>query len=147
MTGGRGAGAPGVKAVSVVSREIKEASVLRPLLRRIYPAAAVLSAVCFGVTLFWGFDWRQIIGFAAGYGYMCLCYEYLARTCERAVTLEKSRAVSAMRICYAVRFGGLFLLCAAAMLSRCAAFTGILIPQFFPRIILTYIQLRGDSEK
>lgn len=120
---------------------------LRPLLKRIYPVSAVMTAVCFAVTLIWGFSAENLIGFALGWGYMCLCYEYLARVCERAVASEKSRAVRMMRVCYAVRFAGLFILCAAAALTGLANFTGILLPQFFPKIILMFSEMSGSSKK
>ena len=127
------------------SRQSREDTPLRPLLRRIYPAAAVMTAVSFGISCIRGASLGKLLGFLLGYGYMCFCYEYLARTCERAVVSEKARAVRMMRVCYGIRFAGLFALCAAAALTGLADMTGILLVQFFPRIILMFIQTKDNS--
>ncbi len=98
---------------------------------------AVMTLVCYGVTLFWGFDVPTLIGFLLGYGYVWLCYEYLAKSCERAVELDVKKGKRVMMTCYIVRFSGLFILSAAAMLTGYVNVIGILVPQFFPRIVLT----------
>lgn len=118
----------------------KETSALRPLLNKIYPAGVVMTLVCWLFTLIWGFELKTLLGFLVGCGYMCLCYEYLARVCERAVRLDKKRGGRAVTACYMIRFAGLFALCAAGMLTGYLNFAGILLPQFFPKIILTVMQ-------
>lgn len=114
-----------------------EKSEIRLLLEKIYRWGALCAVVCFAVTLFWGFDFSNLTGFAVGYGYMCVSFEYFGRVCEKAVTQDKKKAVRAVRACYFIRFGGLFLLCALSMLTGLASFAGIIVPQFFPKIILT----------
>ena len=128
------------------------APTVRPLLKRIFLWGAVLTAVLALVSIpVLGLRWRVLTGFPIGYGYMCWCMEYLARTCERAVTLDRARAVRAMRICYGVRYGGLFLLCAALGLLGLAHPLAAALPQFFPKLIITVIQVlpdrRGPSHK
>jgi len=121
-------------------------SEIRLLLEKIYPAAALMTAACWCVTLFGGFKIENLLGFAVGFGYMCLCYEYLGRVCERAAKLDKKRAGRAVTACYFIRSGGLFILCAAGMLTGRLSFAGLLIPQFFPRIILTVMQFTGKDK-
>lgn len=130
------------KAVSMM-----DAPVLKPILRKIYLFGGVLSAGCFAVTLIWGFDIKNVVGFAIGYAYLCLCYFYFGRVCESAVRCSVKRAAHMMRVCYFLRYGGLFLLCATAALIGYANFTGIVIPQFFPRIILTADRFFGGRRK
>jgi hypothetical protein len=115
------------------------------LLGKIYKWGGLCTAVCFCVTLFWGFEWKNLLGFAAGYGYMCFCIGYLGRTCERAVRLDKKSAGRAMTACYAVRYGGLFILCSAGVLTGIFSFAGVLVPQFYPKIILSVIQFKGKG--
>ena len=112
-------------------------SVTRPLLTMIYKWGAVLTVLCFAVTLIWGFKVSQVLGFLTGYGFMCAQFEYFGRSCEDAVKLDKKGAVRKMRVCYAVRMSALIILSCAAAYTGIANFTGILIPQLFPRIILT----------
>lgn len=125
----------------------KETSALRPLLNKIYPAGGVITAVCWLFTLIWGFELRTLLGFLVGYGYMCLCYEYLARVCERAVRLDRKRGGRAVTACYMIRFAGLFLLCAMGMLTGYLNFVGILLPQFSPKIILMVMQFTRGRNK
>lgn len=125
----------------------KETSTLRPLLNKIYPAGGVITAVCWLFTLIWGFELRTLLGFLVGYGYMCLCYEYLARVCERVVRLDRKRGGRAVTACYMIRFAGLFLLCAMGMLTGYLNFVGILLPQFFPKIILMVMQFTRGRNK
>lgn len=127
--------------------EKKDRSEIRKLLGRIYPIGGVLAAVCFLVTLIRGFELRTLAGFAVGYGYMCLCCFYLGSTCERAVSMDKGRAKRAMLVCYFLRYGGLFVLCAASMLTGAVNVVGVLVPQFFPRIALTIIQFLDRKDK
>ena len=42
-------------------------SVIRPLLSMICKWGAVMTAVCFAVTLLWGFKFSQLLGFGIGY--------------------------------------------------------------------------------
>lgn len=115
----------------------KEASVTRPLLKMIYRWGAVLTVLCFGVTLIWGFRLSQLLGFGLGYGFMCGQFEYFGRCCESAVRLDRKLAVRKMRVCYTIRMSALVILSCAAAYTGFANFTGILIPQLFPRMILT----------
>ncbi len=118
-------------------------SVTRPLLLMIYKWGAVMTVICFAVTLFWGFKASQLLGFVLGYGFMCAQFEYFGRSCESAVKLDRKSAVRKMRICYAIRCTALVILSCAAAYTGIANFTGILIPQLFPKIILTADQFFG----
>lgn len=115
----------------------KEASVTRPLLNKIYGWGAVLTVLCFAVTLIWGFKAAQLLGFGLGYGFMCAQFEYFGRCCESAVRLDRKSAVRKMRVCYAARMSALAILSCIAAYTGFANFTGILIPQLFPKMILT----------
>ncbi|MBQ1431840.1 MAG: ATP synthase subunit I [Ruminococcus sp.] len=115
----------------------KERSVIAPLLGRIYLWGGVLTAVCFCITLIWGFDVRQLFGFGIGYGFMCLQFWYFGYCCENAVTMDRKGAVRSMRVCYAVRMAAMVILSCGAAYTGFVNFTGILIPQLFPKIILT----------
>ena len=119
------------------------ASVTRPLLLMIYKWGAVLTVIGFAVTLFWGFKVSQLLGFLLGYGFMCAQFEYFGRSCESAVKLDKKSAVRKMRVCYAVRMSSLVILSCTAAYTGIANFTGILIPQLFPKMILTADQFFG----
>lgn len=124
-----------------------EKSEIQQLLSKIYPRSAVLTAVAWCVTLIWGFQLGNLLGFAIGYGYMCLCIGYLGRTCERAVELDEKKAKKSMLVCYIVRYAGLFALCAAAMLTGVVSGACVLIPQFFPRIVLSLMQVGERKDK
>ena len=115
----------------------KTTSVTRPLLVMIYKWGAALTALCFAVTLIWGFKVSQLLGFGLGYGFMCAQFEYFGRCCESAVKLDRKAAVRKMRVCYALRMTALVILTCTAAYTGYANFTGILIPQLFPKIILT----------
>lgn len=119
------------------------ASVTRPLLLMIYKWGAVLTVIGFAVTLFQGFKVSQLLGFLLGYGFMCAQFEYFGRSCESAVKLDKKSAVRKMRVCYAVRMSSLVILSCTAAYTGIANFTGILIPQLFPKMILTADQFFG----
>ena len=119
------------------------ASVTRPLLLKIYKWGAVLTVIGFAVTLFRGFKGSQLLGFLLGYVFMCAQFEYFGRSCESAVKLDKKSAVRKMRVCYAVRMSSLVILSCTAAYTGIANFTGILIPQLFPKMILTADQFFG----
>ena len=121
----------------------KNTSVTRPLLAMIYKWGAVLTVIGFAVTLFRGFKVSQLLGFLLGYGFMCAQFEYFGRSCESAVKLDKKSAVRKMRVCYAVRMSSLVILSCTAAYTGIANFTGILIPQLFPKMILTADQFFG----
>lgn len=119
---------------------------LAPLVGRIVRYGAVLSAVCWAFTLIWGFELRTLLGFVIGYGFMCAAMLYLSRTCERAVELDAAKAKRLMTQCYVLRYFALFAVCAAAMLTGLVNVVGVLVPQFYPRIILTLIQIFSRKE-
>lgn len=128
---------------------MKEKSPLRELVHGMLLPMAVMTLVCWAVTLIWGFDVPTLAGFALGYVYVAACYEYLAWSCEKAVELDVSKGKRVMLICFFVRFSGLFALSAAAMLTGWLNVIGILVPQFYPRILLTakefFIKKKGSD--
>lgn len=122
-------------------------SELGVLLKKIRLWGGVMTAACWAFTLLWGFDITQLTGFLLGWGYMCLCMFYLGVTCEKAVELDGKKAKRTMLGCYMVRYGVLFVLCAVAMLTKAVSAVGILLPQFYPRIILYVMQIRERRDK
>lgn len=113
---------------------------IRELLKKLLPGIAALTVICWCVTLFWGFELENLFGFVVGLIYVCFCYIYLGKTCMRAVEMDAVTAKKAMLKCYVIRFGGLFGLCAAAGLTGAASMPCLLLPQFFPKIILMIMQ-------
>lgn len=122
-------------------------SELGALLKKICLWGGVMAAACWAFTLLWGFDITQLTGFLFGWGYMCLCMFYLGVTCENAVELDGKKAKRSMLGCYVARYGVLFVLCAVAMLTKAVSAVGILLPQFYPRIILYVMQIRERRDK
>ncbi|MGN0593840.1 MAG: hypothetical protein ACI4I6_01665 [Hominimerdicola sp.] len=113
---------------------------MRQLLEKLIPKIAVLTVISWCITLFWGFDVRNLIGLIVGLIYVCFCYVYLAKTCVKAVELDFAAAKKAMFRCYIIRFFGLFALCAVTALTGFASAPCVLLPQFFPKIVLTIMQ-------
>ncbi len=120
---------------------------LRELVVSLLVPMAAMSAVCWLVSLIWGFSLPALIGFCLGYGYVVFCCFYLASSCEKAVELDVKRGKRVMLTCYAVRFAGLFALCAFSMLTGYINVYGVLLPQFFPRIVLTVTEFRRSKKK
>lgn len=125
--------------------EKNEENEISRIVKKLLPKMAVLTIICFCFTLIWGFKLENLTGFLVGYVYVCWCYYYLGKTCERAVELDVVKAKRLMMRCYLIRYGGLFVLCALAMVTGTLNFTGILLPQFYPRIILTIMQFCGKD--
>ena len=128
---------------------MKGKSPLRELVCSMLVPMAVMTLVCYGVTLFWGCDVPTLIGFAVGYGYVVACYFYLASSCEKAVELDVKKGKRVILTCFFVRFAGLFALCAGSMLTGYVNVIGVLVPQFYPRIVLTakefFIKKKGSD--
>ena len=122
-------------------------SELGALLKKICLWGGVMAAACWAFTLLWGFDITQLTGFLLGWGYMCLCMFYLGVTCEKAGERDGNKAKRSMLGCYVARYGVLFVLCAVAMLTKAVSAVGILLPQFYPRIILYVMQIRERRDK
>lgn len=111
-------------------------SEIKNLLWKMLPWGAVMAVLCWGVMLFRGFIAADLLGILTGFVYVCLCYVYLARCCERAVSMDIKNAKKLMFRCYLLRYAGLFGLCAFAMLTKHINVVGVLVPQFFPAMIL-----------
>lgn len=116
----------------------------------ILKGSAVMSVASFLITLIWGFELSMLIGMIIGYVYLVFCYCYLALTVCRATTLkDKKAAKRKMFSCYAVRLGGLFILCWIGYMVSFINPIGVLLPQFFPRIALMinhfFFSKRGNS--
>lgn len=129
------------------TRALNESGIGEMILELI-PKMGVLSMVCLCAAMIIDFDLRNIPGFAIGYIYACFCLIYLARTCADAAgcgNIKKAKAM--MRRCYLYRFFGLFMLGAAALLFRIFSFAGVLIPQLFPKILLSVGQLSERRRK
>jgi hypothetical protein len=107
----------------------------------------LMTAACLIISLVITRDIREIPGFAAGYVYACFCLIYLARTCGDAAGCKDIKKAKAMMArCYLLRFFGLFMLGAAALWTGAVSFVGILLPQLFPKILLTFEQLTRKKD-
>lgn len=116
---------------------------LKKLAGRLAGAMMIASAVCFLFTLLWGFEWRNLFGFAVGGANACGGMFYLAHTCERAVECSTQRAKRMMLACYGVRLTVLTALCAVGFLTGLLSVVGVIVPQLYPRILLTFDKLLG----
>ena len=77
---------------AVSDNQSRSSEDLMPLVAKLSKAMALASLVCFLFTLFWGFEWRNLIGFAVGGANACAGMRYLAVTCEKAVDCDQKRA-------------------------------------------------------
>ena len=116
---------------------------LMPLAFRLCRAMAAASVLCFLFTLFWGFEWRNLFGFAVGGANACAGMIFLAKTVGRAVDCDQKRAKRMMLSCYGIRLAVLTALCAAGFLTGALSVVGIVVPQLFPRILLTFDHILG----
>lgn len=110
---------------------------LRNILREMIPGLLVLTFISFLVSLFWGFKLPVLIGFLVGLIYVVLSYYYLSETIYRAVKRSKKTAQRMMFICYLLRYLILVLLCLIAVKVKFINVFAVLIPQLFPRLVLT----------
>lgn len=115
------------------------------LLRKMVPPMFALNVAAFLITLFRGFDVKDLIGFTVGFVYMVACYYYLAKTIEKAVETNVKKAKRMMMSCYAARFSGLFILCFIAFQFKIYSVVGVIIPQLYPRIVLSFDALSGKN--
>lgn len=137
------------KSVRAIKRKIdmlRQCDVSEELLA-VIRWGGIMSAAAFVISLCFGFDVTMLLGLFVGWAYLCFCYIYLANTiCSIARMTDINAAKTKMHICYAVRFIGLFLLCWIGFETDSLNVVGLLIPQFFPKIIM-YIQFvkKGKS--
>ncbi|MBR6101581.1 MAG: ATP synthase subunit I [Ruminococcus sp.] len=116
---------------------------LMPLVGKLCKAMAAAACVCFLFTLIWGFELRNLLGFAVGGANACAGMYYLAKTVQRAVDQDKKRAKRLMLSCYGLRLAVLTALCAFGFLTGLLSVVGIIVPQLFPRILLTFDHILG----
>ena len=110
---------------------------LRNILREMIPGLLVLTFISFLVSLFWGFKLPVLIGFLVGLVYVVLSYYYLSETIYHAVNRSKKTAQRMMFICYLSRYLILVLLCLFSVKVKFINVFAVLIPQLFPRLVLT----------
>lgn len=129
--------------MSSSANDINDSAGLLPIVGRLSRAMAVAGAVCFLFTLFWGFEWRNLIGFSVGTVNACLGLRFLAVTVNKAVECDVKRAKRLMLGCYGIRLAVLTALCAAGFFTGYISVVGIIVPQLFPRILLSFDHFLG----
>lgn len=117
---------------------------IKPLLKKLFPRMILMNIPVWLVTLIWGFDITMIVGLAVGTVYAIIGNMYLAETIDRAVGTSTSKAKAMMLGCYTARMLGLGILGYMALSFDFMNFAGVLLPQFYARIVLTVMQF---SEK
>lgn len=130
-------------AMSLSADKRNDSAGLLPIVGRLSRAMLIASGVCFLFTLIWGFEVRNLIGFAVGGVNACLGLRYLAVTVNRAVDCDVRRAKRLMLSCYGVRLAVLTVLCAVGYLTGYMSVVGIVVPQLFPRILLMFDHFLG----
>lgn len=121
----------------------KDSAGLMPIVARLSFAIMIASNICFLFTLFWGFEWRNLIGFYIGGANACFGLWFLARTVNRAVECDTKRAKRLMMGCFGARYAILTALCALGFLTGYISVVGIIVPQLFPRILLSFDHFLG----
>ncbi len=121
---------------------------LRKMLREMIPALSILTFIAFLISLFWGFRLSVLIGFALGFIYVVLSYYFLSETIYRSVKQSKKNAQRMMFFCYLLRYLILVILCLVAAITKFINVFALLVPQFFPRLVLMFNNYReGKSVK
>lgn len=110
---------------------------IKPLLKKLFPRMILFNIPVWLVTLIWGFDLTMIIGLVVGTAYSIVGCIYLADTINKAVSHSRGKAKRMMMNCYLVRMLGLGVLGYLALTYDFMNFVGFLLPQFYPRMILT----------
>lgn len=118
---------------------------ITPLLKKLIPYMLFANVPIWLFSLIWGFDLTMIIGLFVGTIYCILAYFYLGRTINLAVRLSKRKAQGLMLSCYFIRFLGLGILGYFALKYDFMNFVGLLLPQFYPRIILSFMGFNRKS--
>lgn len=118
---------------------------IRSLYKKMLFPMFVLNVLVFLLTLISGFSWRNVTGFTIGYIYMAWCLWYLGETIVRAVEMNVKKARHTMLSCYVVRFAGLFALCFAAFEFKLFSVAGILLPQLYPKAVLSFDAITGKN--
>lgn len=116
---------------------MKITDTITPLIKKLVPRMLLMNVPVWLLTLIWGFDLSMIFGLLSGTAYCILAYIYLGKTINHAVTLTKGKAKSLMISCYVTRFLVLGVLGYFALTYKYINFVGLLLPQFYPRIIFT----------
>lgn len=134
------------------SRYLLGHSPMKRELRAIIIGSAIVSAAFFAVNLILcGFEADMLLGLVTGWIFLIICELFLAWEICRCAELKISQIRKGKRIirsCYFLRFFGLFLLCWLGFESNAYNPVGILIPQFTPRIIVTFIHFfKKGSDK
>ncbi len=110
---------------------------LRNMLREMISWLLILTFISFLVSLLWGFKMSVLIGFLVGLVYVILSYCYLSETIYRAINRSKKTAQKMMFFCYLSRYLILILLCLVAVKVKFINVFAVLVPQLFPRLVLT----------
>ena len=118
-------------------RQLIKSSPMSKELTAIVCAGGALAAAAFVISLAIEPDISMLWGLFIGWLYMSVCYIYLADTVNSISSMKDVRAAKRkMRICYFMRFSGLFLLCWIGFETNAYNVIGVLVPQFFPKFIL-----------
>ncbi len=115
---------------------MKEKTAIRIELERLIPRIAMMNIPVYPVSLIWGFSLPFLIGLLVGTVYVCISLIYLGITIDRSVEKTVKKAQINMYVSYGVRYAMLFLLCFVGIQTKSMSFLAIIIPQFYPRIVL-----------
>lgn len=119
---------------------------ISPLIKKMYPFIILANIPVWLLSLIWGFDVSMIIGLVVGTAYCILAQIYLGKTINYAVKFNEIKAKRLMISCYLLRFLGLGILCYLAVEFEFMNFVGILIPQLYPRIVLTFMGFSKNTK-
>lgn len=124
--------------IRLLGTDALEQSGIGGIVLSLIPKMGIMTAAALVISLIISRDLRDIPGFLVGYIYACGCLIYLARTCCDAAGCKDIKKAKAMMVrCYLLRFFGLFMLGAVALWFGFMSFAGVLIPQLFPKILLS----------
>lgn len=103
----------------------------------------IINLIVYLISLAFGFSLSMLLGFIIGYIYICWNMWMLSLSVSFSVGKSPSAAKKYMYGSYLIRYAVLFVLAGIAFKTRLFSPLGIILPLFYPKIVLGYISITG----
>lgn len=109
----------------------------------LYKGMGIVNVIVFAISLFTGFKLSFLFGLIIGYIYICWNLYYLGYTISKSVYKTQKNAKRYMRGNYILRYAILVLIFGIAFNATFISTLGVVIPLFYPKIVLGFNVLKG----
>lgn len=127
--------------------KMKDNNELHHDIKKLIIGISILSLLSFCISLIWGFKIEFLLGTLIGLIFTCFNMIFLGIIVTKSINMEQGKAKKLLFSSYLLRYSVFGVIFAISVYSSCINILALILPLFYPRIVLSIITFYERKEE